>query len=81
MGGLSLWHIIAFGVVAFLLFGSSFKISDVMGDVAKGIKSFKKGMSDDEPATPAAAADPLKTLDHAAQASADKAAAEARKAG
>ena len=82
MGGLSLWHIIAFGVVAFLLFGSSFKISDVMGDVAKGIKSFKKGMSDDDTAAaPAAAADPLKTLDHAAQASADKAAAEARKAG
>ena len=82
MGGLSLWHIIAFGVVAFLLFGSSFKISDVMGDVAKGIKSFKKGMSDDDAAAaPAAPADPLKTLDHAAQASADKAAAEARKAG
>ena len=78
MGGLSLWHIIAFGVVAFLLFGSSFKISDVMGDVAKGIKSFKKGMSDDD-AAPAAAADPAK-LDHAAQAVADKA-AESRKAG
>ena len=79
MGGLSLWHIIAFGVVAFLLFGSSFKISDVMGDVAKGIKSFKKGMTDDD-AAPAAAADPAKALDHGAQASADKA-AETRKAG
>lgn len=80
MGGLSLWHIIAFGVVAFLLFGSSFKLSDVMGDVAKGIKSFKKGMSDDEPVAPAAAADPLKSIDHGAPAAAERA-AESRKAG
>jgi sec-independent protein translocase protein TatA len=34
--------------VALLLFGGSGKISSIMGDVAKGIKSFKKGMSDDD---------------------------------
>jgi sec-independent protein translocase protein TatA len=34
--------------VALLLFGGSGKISSIMGDVAKGIKSFKKGMAEDE---------------------------------
>jgi sec-independent protein translocase protein TatA len=58
MGGLSIWHWLIFLVVALLLFGGSGKISSIMGDVAKGIKSFKKGMSEDEPATPAA--DPFK---------------------
>lgn len=48
MGGLSIWHWIIVGGVVFVLFGGKFKISDVMGDVAKGIKAFKKGMSEDE---------------------------------
>jgi sec-independent protein translocase protein TatA len=48
MGGLSIWHWIIVGGVVFILFGGKFKISDVMGDVAKGIKAFKKGMADDE---------------------------------
>ena len=54
MGGLSIWHWIIVGGVVFVLFGGWFKISDVMGDVAKGIKSFKKGMSeeDDAPKAP-----------------------------
>ena len=51
MGGLSVWHWLIFLAVALLFFGGSGKISSIMGDVAKGIKSFKKGMSeDDEPA-------------------------------
>jgi len=37
-----------FLAVALLLFGGKGKISDIMGDVAKGVKSFKKGMADDE---------------------------------
>ena len=50
MGGLSIWHWLLLGAVALLLFGGKGKISDIMGDVAKGIKSFKKGMADeDEP--------------------------------
>ncbi|HVG52626.1 MAG TPA: twin-arginine translocase TatA/TatE family subunit [Xanthobacteraceae bacterium] len=67
MGGLSIWHwIIVIGVVL-LLFGRG-KISELMGDVAQGIKAFKKGMSEDEAAkadTPAtdAKADP-KIIDH-----------------
>jgi sec-independent protein translocase protein TatA len=47
MGSVSIWHWIVVGIVVMLLFGRG-KISDLMGDVAKGIKSFKKGMADDE---------------------------------
>jgi sec-independent protein translocase protein TatA len=58
MGSLSVWHWLIFLVVALLLFGGSGKISSIMGDVAKGIKSFKKGMTEEDtataqPATPA----------------------------
>ncbi len=48
MGSLSIWHWLLFLTVALLVFGGSGKISSIMGDVAKGIKSFKKGMAEDE---------------------------------
>ena len=44
--GLSIWQIAIVVVLVVLLFGRN-KISHFMGDVAKGIKSFKKGMSSD----------------------------------
>ncbi|GGF72101.1 Sec-independent protein translocase protein TatA [Azorhizobium oxalatiphilum] len=47
MGSMSIWHWIVVLAVVLLLFGRG-KISDLMGDVAKGIKSFKKGMAEDE---------------------------------
>jgi sec-independent protein translocase protein TatA len=50
MGGLSIWHILILAVVALLLFGGRGKISDLMGDVAKGIKSFRQGLNDPEDA-------------------------------
>ncbi len=51
MGSFSLIHwVIVIGVIV-LLFGRG-KISDLMGDVAKGIKTFKKGMAEDDTATP-----------------------------
>ena len=50
MGSLSVWHWLIFLAVALLLFGGSGKISSIMGDVAKGIKSFKKGMSEEDEA-------------------------------
>ncbi len=69
MGGLSIWHLILFAVVALLLFGGRGKISDMMGDVAKGIKAFKKGMADEDAAEPAPKADaPMRTIDHQAAA-------------
>jgi sec-independent protein translocase protein TatA len=49
MGSMSIWHWIVVIAVVLLLFGRG-KISELMGDVAQGIKSFKKGMSEDEPA-------------------------------
>lgn len=53
MGGLSLWHWLIVGIVLLLLFGKG-RFSEMMGDVAKGLKSFKKGMSeeDETPARP-----------------------------
>ncbi|MCF8474469.1 MAG: twin-arginine translocase TatA/TatE family subunit [Emcibacter sp.] len=44
--GLSFWQIAIVVILFVLLFGRG-KISDLMGDVAKGIKSFKKGMADE----------------------------------
>ena len=60
MGSMSLIHwVIVIGVIV-LLFGRG-KISDLMGDVAKGIKTFKKGMAEDE----AEAKSQPPTIDHA----------------
>jgi len=50
MGSFSIWHWLIVLVVVLLLFGRG-KIPELMGDVAKGIKNFKKGMGDEE-ATP-----------------------------
>ena len=47
MGSLSIWHWLVVILVVVLLFGRG-KISDLMGDVAKGVKSFKKGLADDD---------------------------------
>src|SRR5579875_3030385 len=47
MGGLSIWHILIIAIVVLLLFGGN-RFSSMMGDVAKGLKSFKQGMADDE---------------------------------
>ena len=57
MGSFSLMHWVIVLLVVMLLFGGG-RISGLMGDVAKGIKSFKKGMADDDdddvkPAKPA----------------------------
>jgi sec-independent protein translocase protein TatA len=66
MGSLSIWHWIVVIAIVLLLFGRG-KISDLMGDVAQGIKAFKKGMKDDE--TAPEKPEPVKTIDHNAQAS------------
>jgi len=44
MGSLSAWHIIIVGMVAVLLFGGRGRISELMGDFAKGIKTFREGV-------------------------------------
>lgn len=45
MGSIGIWQIVIVAVVVVLLFGRG-KISDLMGDVAKGISSFKKGLKE-----------------------------------
>ncbi|MGB3272048.1 MAG: twin-arginine translocase TatA/TatE family subunit [Xanthobacteraceae bacterium] len=65
MGSMSIWHWIVVIAVVLLLFGRG-KISDLMGDVAQGIKAFKKGMSDDDKT--AEKSEPVKTIDHNANA-------------
>jgi sec-independent protein translocase protein TatA len=65
MGSLSIWHWLIVGAVLLLVFGGRGKISDMMGDVAKGIKSFKKGLSEDDTADAAPKSEaPVKTIDH-----------------
>ena len=65
MGIASWWHILLVIVLFVLLFGRG-KISELMGDVAQGIKSFKKGMADqDEPAPASPRAKP-KLIEHEA---------------
>jgi sec-independent protein translocase protein TatA len=84
MGSMSIWHWILVLAVGLLLFGGRGKISDLMGDFAKGIKSFKKGLTEDEkPEAEAGKTDPLKTIDHQPQPvpTASGTPAETRKAG
>ena len=47
MGGFSLWHWLVVIILVLLLFGRG-RISDMMGDIGKGLKSFKQGMAEDE---------------------------------
>ena len=67
MGSMSVWHWVIVAVVVMLLFGRG-KVSELMGDVAKGIKAFKKGMADDETqpnataVPPASTGEPVRTL-------------------
>jgi sec-independent protein translocase protein TatA len=63
MGSLSIWHWIVVIAVVLLLFGRG-KISDLMGDVAQGIKAFKKGMQDDD--KDVEKTEPVKSIDHSA---------------
>ncbi|MBE7186629.1 MAG: twin-arginine translocase TatA/TatE family subunit [Methylobacterium mesophilicum] len=58
MGSFSIWHWLIVLVVVLLLFGRG-KIPELMGDMAKGIKSFKKGMADDDTAV-----DDRRTVEH-----------------
>lgn len=70
MGGASIWHWLIVGGIVMMLFGRG-KISEMMGDVAKGIKAFKKGMTDEDApeATTAATVQPVpgeptRTIEH-----------------
>ena len=51
MGSMSLVHWLVVAVIVILLFGGS-RFSNMMGDVAKGIKNFKKGMAEEDETPP-----------------------------
>ena len=53
MGSFSIWHWMIVAIIAMLLFGGRGRFSDLMGDVGKGLKNFKKGLSEEEPEQPA----------------------------
>ena len=53
MGSFSIVHVLIFAVIAILLLGGG-RFSNMMGDVAKGVKQFKKGMSEDDDASTSA---------------------------
>ena len=52
MGGFSLWHWLVVIILVLLLFGRG-RISDMMGDIGKGMKSFKQGLADEDEKKPA----------------------------
>ena len=64
MGSMSIWHWLIVGGIALVLFGGKGKISDLMGDVAKGIKSFKKGMAEEDEVKPVTPVEQPRTIDH-----------------
>ncbi|MDX2309094.1 MAG: twin-arginine translocase TatA/TatE family subunit [Hyphomicrobium sp.] len=66
--GLSATHLLLLLLVVILLFGSG-KISALMGDVAKGIKSFRKGMSEEDETRPSA---DQRAIEHEARATETK---------
>ncbi len=72
MGSMSWVHWLIVLAVGLLLFGGKGKISDLMGDLAKGIKSFKKGMTEDETPPPPADAKNIESKPGETIASPDK---------
>ncbi len=60
---IGIWQIVLILAIVLILFGAG-KLPRVMGDVAKGVKSFKAGLKDDEPE---AGTEPAKEVPHTAQ--------------
>jgi sec-independent protein translocase protein TatA len=51
MGSFSIWHWLVVLAIVLLLFGTG-RVSNLMGEVAKGVKAFRKGLEDEPPAQP-----------------------------
>jgi len=63
MGSMSWVHWLIVIAVFLLLFGGRGKISELMGDVAQGIKSFKKGMAEDDTAKTDSQSEPVRSIE------------------
>lgn len=61
MGSFSIWHWLIVAVIVLVLFGGRGKLSSLMGDAAKGIKAFQKGLKDDDGADKSAGQIPAST--------------------
>jgi sec-independent protein translocase protein TatA len=66
---IGIWQVVLILVIVLIIFGAG-KLPQVMGDVAKGVKSFKSGLKDDEQPKPVAsgapaAGEPVKKDEHA----------------
>ena len=71
MGSFSLVHWLIFGVIAILVLGGG-RFSNMMGDVAKGIKQFKKGMAEDDDVVPQSRIEAKRQTDPTIDASAER---------
>lgn len=63
MGTFSIWHWVVVAVVVLLLFGGRGKLSSLMGDAAKGINAFKKGLKESSDGDAAAAEEKPKPIE------------------
>jgi sec-independent protein translocase protein TatA len=79
MGAFSIWHWVIVLAVVLVLFGGKGKISALMGDFGKGLKSFKKGMKDD--GEDAKASEEAPKLSENTTESVDQTASEEKKSG
>jgi sec-independent protein translocase protein TatA len=61
MGSFSIWHWMVVLLVVLLLFGTG-KVSNLMGDFAKGLKAFKKNMAEDDASMEASSERPSGTI-------------------
>ena len=75
--GISIWQILIVVLIVVVLFGAG-RIPRLMGDMAKGIKSFKAGMKDDDSLDDEAAKPAARVQDGTAQASSQHDTAEDR---
>ncbi len=80
MGAFSIWHWIIVLAVVLVLFGGKGKISALMGDFGKGLKSFKKGMKDED-GEDAKASEETPKLNEGSTETVDQAASEEKKSG
>jgi len=69
MGSLSIWHWLVVLAIVLLLFGTG-RVSNLMGDLAKGVKAFKKGLAEDEDEKPSSEAPKVLTAESAKPAAA-----------
>ena len=66
MGAFSIWQWLIVLAIILLLFGTG-RIAPLMGEMAKGLKAFRKGMADDGDDVKEAATDTAKTVEHKAE--------------